>query len=207
MKRRPLLLLLAIISAPSLPLGCLPLAMILRPISPMMGRFLTSFTVENRLDREIRITPIGTGHDFEMSRTTLPLYESRSSAVRAAEETDLRIGPGEVRTVVYDNDDVNLSEILIRTDEWRKVLIVDSPSAQNRHLSLEGPRFVIDASTRLIEPSAQVLKALEPHGESVMWVLTVLGVIGPLVFLFAVRQNLGLRRYGAPSTPDTGRTS
>jgi hypothetical protein len=183
MKRRALMLLM-IVSAFSLPVSCVPIITVLNMVNPMQSAFVTSFTVANHLDTEICITPIGACGP-QGRRATLPQYRSRWPAVRAADETDLRIAPGRVRTVLYDWDDINFSEILVRTDEWRKVLVVDPEPTQHRYHSPRVTHFAINASTMLAEPTAQVLEAARVSGEGRMWFLMGVGVVGPMLFFFA----------------------
>lgn len=89
--------------------------------------FQASFTVTNGLSVPVEITPIGIPHGrheralLPMMLPTIPLTISNPQRCRFA------IGPGESRTLHYDMDDINFTEILVESADGRSMLPVRAP--------------------------------------------------------------------------------
>jgi len=144
-----------------LPASCVSLASLYGPYNPLLLAFLQDFTIENQLREIIFVTPIGATNK-QGKRAVLPLYESADPpATRVNQTTRILISPNESKTLYYDWDDINFSEILIETENWKKVLIVDSEPTKNQFRVPSKIRFVIDDKEHYVEPSPEILAGFE----------------------------------------------
>ena len=154
-----ILLIMIAITGLFMPLSCVPVLMIINSINPMQGSFLTEFTVENQSGQEIEFTPIGTwGKDG--NRSHLPIYKSRYPAFIASKIGGYHLSPGETKTIIYDWDDINLSEIAIRTKDGRFYQsVVDSNPTDRQYHPPETNHFVITPVAELEDIVPSVYQA------------------------------------------------
>lgn len=156
---RRLIIVLLIVNGLLLPLGCLPLVMLTAPINPLVAGFVTPFHVTNASDEPIRVTPIG-AYGAEPRRAPLPIYVSMYPAWPSGAVSRLTIAPGERRTILYNYDDYNLSELVIETDAGRSgVFIVNPEPAGHYYYPPDPNEFVIEDPGVLPTPSAEVQAA------------------------------------------------
>lgn len=127
----------------------LTLLVLLGVFNPFALVFLYPFQVENKTNEPIWITPLGTVGE-EGLRQVLPQYLFRTPALPALKEADLRIDPGETRHLIYDWDDINFSEIVVKSRRGeQRMLVVDSHPTENRYHTPGENHFVIDSFERL----------------------------------------------------------
>lgn len=190
-------LILTLISLPFLPLSCVSIVFLLNLANPMLLAFITPVTVENRLQEEIRITPIGV-YGKEGRRAVLPQYAAWDSVpvVFPCHGRNLRIPPGGAITIHYDWDDINFSEILVRTAQWEKVLIVDLNPTSNRYHPPEQTVFVVDDVEKLQPASDNVLSAAGAFWSptSRMIGLPALGAVVLVIFAYSLSRFLKTRK-------------
>jgi hypothetical protein len=147
-----------------MPLSCVPALVILNSMNPLQLAFVTSFTVENRSGESVRFTPIGTwGRDGNRSR--LPIFTVGFPAFRSFKTGDFFLSHLDSKRVFYDWDDINFSEVAIRTEDGRYYqLVVDPNPTKGQYHPPETNRFVIPAVSKLDEIDPRVLEAVEKKG-------------------------------------------
>ncbi len=83
--------------------------------------FLTEFTVENRTEETIVVTPVGTGESGH--RGPLPVKMFAFPPFAAFRSGEFRLAPDESISVQYDMDDITLSELVVTCSSFRIVQI------------------------------------------------------------------------------------
>src|SRR5688572_1111628 len=122
---RRLLLVLLIANALLLPLGCIPALFLVNRYNPMQIGFITDIHITNALGEAITVTPVG-AVGREGHRAGLPIFRSRSPAIASDVHGGFVIQPGQTIEVLYDWDDINLSELVIEfADGTARQLVVD----------------------------------------------------------------------------------
>jgi hypothetical protein len=199
------LLILIVITGLFMPLSCVPVLMIINSINPMQVSFLTEFIVENRTGQDIEFTPIGTfGKDGNKSH--LPVYKSLNRASIASKIGGYHLGPGESKTIVYDWDDINLSEIAIRTKDGRFYqLVVDSNPTDRQYHPPETNRFVITPVAELEDIAPNVFKAT--NSRRGIWHYPMVKLLSIALPFILWRLILAYRKEkkNAQHTPPAGR--
>jgi len=140
--------------------------------------FVTDFTVENRSDLPVVVTPIGAvgaaGH-----RVPLPTRLFRFPPLPSWQRGGYRLRSGESVTIRYDMDDINISEIVVATDVGpRRQLVVDPNPSANRYHGPVQQRYVIENVEGLEPVTAPVLEAAnaaqrQGNGAMVMYSLLI----------------------------------
>lgn len=169
--------------------------------NPMLLAFLFRFDVVNESGETVWITPIG-AIDREGERRVLAQYTEGGEAIPAGQERNQKVQPGETLRIVYDWDDINFSEILVRDAAGNgRVLVVDATPTVDQFHSPESNRFVIPQLDSLAPAPADVAEAVEwqPAITDLVWrraliVVPFLVPVGFLVLWYWTRR----RWYGAP---------
>lgn len=156
---RGLLLTLLILNGILLPLGCVPMLLIVNMVNPMVTAFVTDIHVTNRSSQPITVTPVGT-IGSEGRRAPLPIYVSRFPAIPSNRSGGFVVEPGQTRELLYDWDDINLSEIVVSlADSTSRQLVVDTEPTKNQYRQPTTNRFVIDDLSRLVAVPENVAAA------------------------------------------------
>jgi hypothetical protein len=108
------------------------------------GAFVAEFTVENRTGQRIAVTPIGTVGK-KGDRQPLPVYMWPFPPIWSSQRGGFEILPGESIDIMYDWDDINFSEIVVRDHAGeRGQLVVDANPTRNQYRAPSQTRFAID---------------------------------------------------------------
>ncbi len=171
--------------------------------------FVADFTVENRTDTTVAVTPVGTVGAGD--RAPLPvkvLAFPLLPPLPALRAGGYRLAPGEAVTIRYDMDDINFSEIVVAAGPDRVLQLVTDPNPTTNQY--HGPlqrHYVIDDLARL-EPVPQPVREAAQAADG-QWV--VAGVVYALLFgpwaVYALVTWLSRRldRRGGPNPPLTRR--
>jgi hypothetical protein len=145
--------------------------------------FVVDFVVENQTAETVWITPIGAVGD-EGFRVPLPIQLTRTPlALPAFRYGDFRLLPGESVRILYDFDDVNFSEVVIRDSQgrWTQLIADPNPTVNRYHAPLQ-KRFVITDHPRLDEATQAAREAVaRTHARSSRSGVIYLFLFGPWV--------------------------
>lgn len=176
------------------PLSLLTLLMAFSCVNPMGIGFLTEFTIVNETSEELSVTPIGAiGRDGQ--RSPLPYSRFRNLVVLSSKVNDFQIAAHSDRSFVYDWDDIQFCEILVRNKAGVfRVLPTGLHPTQGQYRQTEVDRFVITNFDDLEAATETQLAALNiDRGKRVKMIygLAALGLIPPVLFCFmlAVPRN------------------
>lgn len=124
------------------------------------GAFVTDFTIENRTDTAIVVTPVGT--IGEGRRAPLPVVMLAFPQFPALRSGGYRLAPGESIRIQYDMDDINFSEIVVAAEPDRLLQLVTdpTPTAIQYHGPLQ-PHYSIDDLAQLEPVPLPVQKAAQ----------------------------------------------
>ncbi len=121
---RKIILLISIIALT--PFMVLSVLLLINVVNPMQMMFLTRFTVENQCGQTIWVTPIGTvgeaGRKYQ-----LPIYYYSCPALPSVKTGEFRIPAGSKKEIIYDFDDINFSELVIRLEDNSYFQLVADP--------------------------------------------------------------------------------
>ncbi len=111
----------------------------------MQMAFLATFRIENRTDRLLWVTPVGTGKSREHKKAVLLRFAARFPALMALRSRDLPVEPGGSIGILYEWDNENFSEIVVRdsSGEYRQ-LVVDPDPPRGRSYPNRQELYVID---------------------------------------------------------------
>jgi len=167
--------------------------------------FVTDFTIENRTDTTIVVTPVGTFGAGK--RAPLPVKMLAFPPLPALRGGGYRLAPGESVTVQYDMDDINFSEIVVVAEPGRTLQLVTdpAPTANQYHGPLQ--RHYVIGDLALLEPAPPpVLEAARAADRQ--WVVAC--VMSSLLFgpwlVYAVLTRLS-RRWERRKTPNRSMAS
>jgi len=120
--------------------------------------FVTEFTVENRTDVAIVVTPVGTVGS-PGAKSPLPVKLLAVFPLPALRCGGYRLAPGASVTIKYDMDDINFSEIVVETPGRTLQLVTDpNPTSRQYHGPLKR-HYEIDDLSQLAEVSLPVQAA------------------------------------------------
>lgn len=121
---------------------------------------IADFTIENRTDEIIAVTPIGSIGP-QGYRAPLPVKLVPSPALTAFRSGSFRLAPGESITIYYDMDDINFSEIVVEAERGRMLQLVTNPDpTSHRYHAPRQRHFVIDDLSQLEPVPARVQTAV-----------------------------------------------
>jgi hypothetical protein len=178
---------LLIAALASSPLLLLSLLAVVNLFNPMVLAFQYEFEVANKSEEPIEITPIGT-IGREGIKAILPQYLSRLPAWPALRQGAFALDPGSSVKVLYDWDDINFSEILIRTSSGAyRQLVVDPDPTESQYHPPVAERYVVPSLAQLPEAPRTVIEAAAVCPFDYWgWSLLFSGVV-PLLLLVAWR--------------------
>jgi len=203
MTRLPLILL--VINLLALPLGCVPAMFLMNSFNPMQLAFVTDFSVENRTGESIWITPIGTV-GTQGKRWPIPTSSRRAPWMESSQRARLPIECGAKRTLFYDWDDINFSELVVeRAGAEPRQLVVNPDPTTNQYSRLEVNEFVIDDWDALapLEPDVRAAydEAQVPLRLWPILIWTALPAVTFLPVLWWYQRSRTPRGSMAPSPP------
>ena len=192
---------LVVVAAVLSPLTLLTTLIALNTINPMAVVFLTEFTVVNEGANEIWVTPIGAiGQDG--GRKPLPYSRFRDFYLLSEKDRDFYIPPQSSRTFVYDWDDIQFSEILIRTDRKAyRVLSTGLHPTKGQYRRPKQNHFVVGDFESLNVAEVIHLKALESSGgqrSRILHSLAFAGLLPPVLLLLAFTRRSDNRERNFP---------
>jgi hypothetical protein len=99
--------------------------------NPMVWLFQTSFEVVNQSGEIVYVTPVGVV-EGSRRRSTLPLSFWSIPMVPRADCGNFRLYPGAKVVFRYDWDDINLSELAVRSERgtWRELVVLPDATSQ-----------------------------------------------------------------------------
>jgi hypothetical protein len=157
-------------------------------VNPMTLAFITQFDVVNQSGEAVRVTPVGRTESGRVA--VLPQYASRLPALAAVRDTDHPIAAGGRRTVRYDWDDIQFTEIRVRgSDGVERVLLTDPGPTTRGYYANRQPQYVIPPLNTL--PAARTSFDAS-RASRVVW-LHVIGIGGLVAFAGLFRQLLRKR--------------
>ena len=197
--RRYVLRTLIVLAFACTPLSCIPVLVVVNSVNPMQVAFITDFTVENQSGESVTFTPIGASGS-KGDRSLLPIVMWKLPAIVAMKTGSFHLAPGESKRILYDWDDINFSEIAVRSDEGRFYeLVVDTTPTENQYHAPTSDRFVIPALTGLPSISPRVREATGGMGRAwLLWLLMGCGLIPPIA-LWRLKVALRQARGGSSS--------
>ena len=201
--RRIVLLILIVLTCLFLPQSCGSVLLLVNSVNPMQLVFITSFTVQNASGQPIDITPVGT-RGSEGKKSLLPIFTTASPAFPAIKTRHFHIENGDSIAIRYDWDDVNFSEIVVRTSENHyHQLVVDPTPTDNQYHPPTSDHFVIPPISQLQPIDSPVLAAVQTSSKTHRLRMTWLGLLSPLLllcFLRLYRRQKGITQ--PPHPPD-----
>ena len=193
---RTVVRILLVLNALLLPLAALAAIIVFNMLNPMQATFITGFTIENRTSHSLLVTPVGTvgqkGH-----RSLLPVYLCTFPAIPVIQRRDFPVAAGGSIDILYDWDDINLSEILV-VDEagGRYEMVVDPMPTKHQYHPPKNDRLVIQDLKGLGMTSSSVIEA---YGrKEIGWLIYALAIVGGVIlasFIWLFRINRKLARY------------
>lgn len=200
---RTLLRTLLILNILLLPIGCIPVLFVVNMVNPMATAFITDIHITNQSPEPITITPIGTIGP-EGRRAPLPIYTSRLPAIPAGRRGGFQVEPGQTLPILYDWDDINLSEIVIeRADGTQQQLLIDPEPTKNQYHPPTTNRFTINDLAQLdAAPPHVTAAAAQAQQPKRPWPLALLLLLPWLTFYPLFKAY---RRHTPPSATATPR--
>lgn len=111
--------------------------------------FITSFTIHNKTDTSIYVTPVGT-FGAEGRKAPLPVMQYKFLPLHAFQAGHFRLAPGDSITVSYDMDDINFSEIVVEDNHGSLYQLVTDPKpTENQYHGPLQRDYVIDDLSKL----------------------------------------------------------
>ncbi len=112
-------------------------------LNPMAAAFKVEFTVENHLDEEIHVLPVGVV-DREGTRAVLPVLHSSPLYLPRLWNREFRIPAGGSQEVSYDYDDIQISELVVRRASGAMMYVVDPDPIKGQFYPPASRSFGID---------------------------------------------------------------
>jgi hypothetical protein len=163
------------------------LLMLFNSVNPMQLAFVSSFRVDNRTTQPLWVTPIGTFNSG--AKGVLPQFALSFPAIPAFRSRDLRVESAGPIWIIYDCDDINFSEILVRDaqGEYRQPVVDPNPPKVNYYRNKQ-ERYVIEGWELLSLPATDVVAAARsPDRQWRLWGLFVTGFVVMGLFLWLRR--------------------
>lgn len=153
--------------------------------------FLTSFRITNDSGEAVFVTPIGAVGE-QGDRFMLPLSVSEFPYLMKVKTGNFRIPPGESRSFTYDWDDIQFSEIVVRSSgDAYKILPTGLHPTEGQYRRPQERSFVIPALANLAPASEVHLQALTPRSRRIvgLYALAVLGLAFPFFCYKSLRRQ------------------
>ena len=149
--------------------------------------FLSTFTVENGLERPVWISPVGTvGPDGW--RSPLPVSHRFVVAIPVAVRGGYELQPNETRSITYDMDDINFSEIVVEdANGMIGQLIVNPDPTASQYRAPTTKHFLLKADSLVPVPAAvsnAARRAQQPSNLPIVFV-SILVLPWPSVLLLS----------------------
>ncbi len=156
--RRRYLLAGIIISGLLTPLSLLPLLFVINSVNPMQLVFITSITVVNQSGRTLDIIPVGTFNNGE--KGPLPTFYTACPAFPRLGTPIFRVEDGEKQSILFDCDDINFSDFIVRdaTGEHR-LMVADANPPKKDYYAPRQKAFIIPKWDELSTIVASALSA------------------------------------------------
>lgn len=164
--------------------------------------FVVEFTVENKTDQPIVVTPIG-AVGKQGDRHPLPVYVWSSPPLQSSQRGGFKIPPGKSLDIMYDMDDINFSEIVVHDHhgERGQLIVNHNPTIRRYHAPAQ-THFVIDDLDELAAVPGPVRNAsrdAQPPTNTPYIILSV--ILGPWI-VFAMLSWLSycsvINKHAAP---------
>jgi len=176
------------------PLLLLTLLVGLSLVNPMGLMFLTSFRIHNQSGEDLWVTPIGAiGPSGQ--RHTLPISVGEFPYLIIPSNRDFHIPPGDSRHFTYDWDDIQFSEILVRSrDNVYFIVLTGLHPTEEQYRRPEAEDFTIPPLAEL-QPASKVHTAAlsdgPPYRMIFLYALALIGLASPifLVKAFLARKS------------------
>ena len=129
------------------PLALLSALSFVNAVNPFQTWFLTPLEIVNRSGRRVEVTPIG-AWEGTGQRGALPLSISNWIAFEAPRRGNFALGDGDSIHLVYDWDDINLTDIVVK-DEFGNIrsLVIDDDPPLHGMYARGGPHVIPNFGT------------------------------------------------------------
>ena len=188
------------------PLFLLTLLFGLSLVNPMGLMFLTTFTIENRANEDIWVTPIG-AVGSSGTRHLLPLSVAPFPYLMTPSRKDFHLRPGDRRSFTYDWDDIQFSEILVRNKGGAyRTLPTGLPPTEGQYRRPIETAFVVSSFIGL-QPTTEVqLQALNTRssGIFVLYGLVFVGLLFPYFMFRAIKPKNNVEQGAPPNAGPVG---
>jgi hypothetical protein len=172
-----------------LPLFLVTALFVVNSVNPMALAFLTRFEIENKTGSHIWVTPLGAVGE-QGTRKSLRCFAVLYIALPASR--NFVIAPGKSRRFVYDWDDIQFCEILVRggTGEWR-VLSTGLDPVKGQYRPPPTRHFVISDLASLPRAQQFQLDAMSDYSGRVylLYALVAGGLLGPILLVCGLRMR------------------
>ncbi len=165
---------------------CLPASLftalfLINVINPMGLMFLTSFRVSNQSGEAVSVPPVGVIGD-RTERRALPLSACSFLCIPALRERSFFLALGRERTITYDWDDIQFSEIVVESASGSvHELVVDPNPRINQYSRVATNFFVIPPLAQLPVAGPEVRRVLhDPHYSWRLWAVILIGALAPV---------------------------
>ena len=198
MRKRTILIILMVLTVCLMPLSCCGIsAVALSMLWPGFLAFDTEFEVVNRSGQTIFVSAVGTVGK-EGKKTALWLLERPPRPA-----CDLRLAEGESVAIRYDWDDVNFSEIVVRTESGQYYqMVVDPKPAESRYHPPLSQHYVIGSLSELKPVDEHVLHAALHPGSARTWLVLMACLCPPLLLALWIRLYRKETRKRKPPLPE-----
>jgi len=164
------------------PLSLLPAAFLVNAINPMQLAFVTPFEVTNDSGRTLDVIPVGTFNSG--LKSVLPTFAWGLPAIPRLSRAPYRISPGDAQKILFDWDDINFSELVVRDESGEYRQLVTEPSPPMQGYRPPGERhFTIPDFAQLDPIDPLVLAAASRKGGLIQSWWTMLSLALPPFFL------------------------
>jgi hypothetical protein len=187
------LTILLVLNGLLLPCGCLPALPFINAFNAIQLAFITDIHITNATPHSIKVTPIGTAGVLG-DRWPLPVFKSAFPAFESKQVGDFHIPSGSTLEILYDWDDINFSEIVVKDHLGQLSQIVTDPTpTQSQYHPPQINTFTIDASSPLQPVPANVLAAYQQAQQptpiwSRLWYFFIPWITFPLLLWFRLKK-------------------
>jgi len=168
---------------------------LLDTVNPMRWVFMTSFKVENQSGQDVWVTPIGT-QGSAGSKARLPIYITAVPAFPSFKTSGFHLKNGQTIKIRYDWDDINFSEIEVKTNaDMFYQLVIDPDPLEVRYHPPKTNHFVIPVLEMLEPINPEVLEAtIKPDKGWILPSLTVGSILYVILFFRLLKEYTRLKK-------------